>query len=267
MFPKLSIITVCFNNKEGLERTIKSVIRQTYANYEYIIIDGGSTDGTIDVIKKYNENIAYWISEPDSGIYNAMNKGIKMAKGEYCYFLNSDDYIATPNTLKKIFEKANEADIIYGNLAIRQGEKLKKVVCFSSKLTGFSFYRTKVAIHHQASLIKRELFLKYGFYREDIKITSDWIFFFETVMQHKVSTQYVNIIFAIFLAGGVSYENDNIRNKEIQIKQNILNSFFSPQELANYKKKKKKREHPIRIWADKVYMRISLLKNISKIRT
>ena len=265
---KLSIITVVFNNREGLCRTLESVKRQTFCDFEQIVIDGGSTDGTLEEIKKYESQIANfrWISEKDNGIYNAMNKGIKMAKGEYCYFLNSDDYIAAPNTLEKIFEKAKDADIIYGNLAIRKGENLKKVMCFSSKLTRFSFYRSKVAIHHQASLIKRELFLKHGFYREDIKIISDWIFFFEIVMLHKASTQYVNIIFAVFLSGGVSYRQNDVKNREIQIKQDILSSFFSPQELANYKKREKKRKHPIRIWVDKIYMRILLIKNISKIR-
>ena len=88
---KLSVITINFNNRDGLRKTIESVVNQTYNDFEYIIIDGGSTDGSVDVIKEYADRIDYWVSEPDKGIYNAMNKGIDVAKGEYCIFMNSGD--------------------------------------------------------------------------------------------------------------------------------------------------------------------------------
>ena len=206
MTPKLSIITVVFNNREGLCRTLESVKCQTFRDFEQIVIDGGSTDGTLEEIKKYESQIANfrWISEKDKGIYNAMNKGIKMAKGEYCYFLNSDDYIAMPNTLEKIFEKAKDADIIYGNLAIRKGEKIKSVIKYPKEVSYYTFFIGKRVMHHQASYIKRDLFEKYGYYRDEIKYVADNLFFFETVILRNVSCQYINRVFSIFLSGGVS---------------------------------------------------------------
>ena len=100
---KFSIITINYNNCEGLRRTIESVVNQTCHDFEYIIIDGGSTDGSVDVIKQYADQIDYWVSEPDKGIYNAMNKGVAVAKGEYCLFLNSGDSLHNNSALAKVF--------------------------------------------------------------------------------------------------------------------------------------------------------------------
>lgn len=234
--PKLSIITVCYNNKSGLQKTLESVKRQTYKDYEYIIIDGGSTDGTVELIKENEAYIDYWVSEKDNGIYNAMNKGIQVAKGEYCYFLNSDDCLATPETLEKIFKKVkDDPDIIYGNLAILKNGKLHFFVKMSSHLDSYSFYRKQIAIHHQASFIKRDLFDKYGFYNEEIKLISDWVFFFQMVIIHHVKTQYINRVFAVFLAGGES----SIGVNEQHIKDKILSDNLSPQQIKRNRSKDK----------------------------
>ena len=107
---KLSIITINYNNKNGLQKTIDSVISQTFKDFEWIIIDGGSTDGSKELIEKYSQHITYWVSEPDKGIYNAMNKGIKVAKGEYLFFLNSGDYLVQPNTINQIFTQSPNTD-------------------------------------------------------------------------------------------------------------------------------------------------------------
>ncbi|HNW57942.1 MAG TPA: glycosyltransferase, partial [Bacteroidales bacterium] len=112
---KLSIITVNRNNAEGLRKTIASVIAQTYGNYEFVIIDGASTDESLEVIRKNAGRISYWISEPDNGTYHAMNKGIKVSAGEYCLFLNSGDYLVDKNVLEKIFNQKIDADIISGD--------------------------------------------------------------------------------------------------------------------------------------------------------
>ena len=111
---KFSIITINYNNKDGLEMTINSVLGQSFQDFEYIIIDGGSTDGSIDVIKKYKSRIDYWVSEPDKGVYNAMNKGIGKATGEYINFMNSGDAYHLPSALETIAEMHSEADIIIG---------------------------------------------------------------------------------------------------------------------------------------------------------
>jgi len=263
---KLSIITVCYNNKNGLQKTMESVANQTFTDYEYIVIDGGSTDGTIELIMNYDlksrkelriKNFK-WISEKDNGIYDAMNKGIKMASGEYCYFLNSDDCIAAPNTLEKIFAKVNSdchcgksrnrlyikrlrvkpamtgnPDIIYGNLAIQKNNKLHSVSKFSKKITPYSFYRFKTAIHHQASFIKKELFEKYGVFSDKAKLVSDWIFFFEAIIVHKVRTQYINRVFALFLSGGESSTGIN----EQYIKDDFIQTYFSDKQIKKYAKK------------------------------
>lgn len=113
--PKLSIITVNLNNREGLRKTIESVICQSFSDYEYIIIDGGSTDGSKELIELYQNKVTYWISETDKGIYNAMNKGIKTGKGDYCLFLNSGDWLVNSTVIEKEFSDSKQADIIYGN--------------------------------------------------------------------------------------------------------------------------------------------------------
>ena len=261
--PKLSIITVCYNNKNGLQKTMESVAKQTFIDYEYIVIDGGSTDGSVELIK--NEDLKNrkecriknlrWVSEKDNGIYDAMNKGIKMACGEYCYFLNSDDYIAAPNTLEKIFAKLKpETDIVYGNLAIRKNNKLRSVTKFSKKVLPYSFYRYKQALHHQASFIKRELFQKYGLYSEKAKLISDWIFFFETIILHKVKIQYINRIFAVFLSGGSS-----VQMSEQHIKDDFVQTYFSEKQINKYQSKDKL----IKIWRiekiEKLFGKIYLL--------
>lgn len=118
---KISIITVCFNAVGVIEKTILSVISQTYNDVEYIIIDGGSTDGTLDIVKKYENYIAYWISEPDSGIYNAMNKGVKYATGLYCNFMNAGDFFINEKVLENIFTSNRNEDLISGIAQIPQG--------------------------------------------------------------------------------------------------------------------------------------------------
>ena len=116
MTPKISIITPCYNAVKHIEETILSIVSQDYSNLEYIIIDGGSTDGTVDIIKKYEDKITYWISEKDTGIYNAMNKGILAAKAEFCQFLNSGDYLADENVTQKMLAQCDDSSIIYGNM-------------------------------------------------------------------------------------------------------------------------------------------------------
>ena len=111
---KYSIITVNFNNKEGLRKTIESVIRQSFRDFEYIVIDGGSTDGSADILKEYDAQIDYWVSEPDKGIYNAMNKGIVQAKGEYLNFMNSGDYFYDNQVLQHVADYGYDTDFIVG---------------------------------------------------------------------------------------------------------------------------------------------------------
>lgn len=163
---KLSIITINYNNQDGLQKTIDSVINQTFTDFEWIIIDGGSTDGSKKLIERYTDKISYWVSEHDKGIYNAMNKGIRVAHGEYLLFLNSGDYLFDKDVLYKVVPLLQDKDFYVGNLF--NGRLLNPNI---DNLCTTLFYST---FPHQASFIHRNNFVKYGEYREDLQIVSDW---------------------------------------------------------------------------------------------
>ncbi len=204
---KLSIISVNYNNAAGLQKTIESVVAQTFRNFEFIIIDGNSTDTSVDIIKRYADHLNYWISEPDKGTYHAMNKGIKIAKGEYCYFLNSGDYLFDSTVIERIFAEKADADIISGNvLKMRPNNKFRRV---SSPET-ISLH--KLCIHslpHQATLIKRSLFDEIGYYNESYKIVSDWEFFLKALSLHDKSYQHIDVDFSFFKLDGISSSLNN----------------------------------------------------------
>ena len=200
----VSIITVVYNNIRGIERTIQSVLNQSYNNIEYIIIDGGSTDGTLDVIKRYENRISYWISEADEGIYNAMNKGILKAHGSFLNFMNSGDTFVTSTTIERLIERYEKGDkIIYGNILKcydRRKERTSGIV--SSHPDIIDFYKNM--INHQAAFISRELFEKYGLYDEKYKLASDWFFFLKVVGINQEKIRYCNIDVANFMMDGIS---------------------------------------------------------------
>jgi len=205
--PKLSIITINLNNKKGLDKTIRSVIAQTYTDFEYIVIDGGSKDGSVGLIKQHGGKITRWISEEDTGIYNAMNKGIRYATGIYCLFLNSGDYLCSENTLTEIFKMDPAEDIVYGNMFIQipGGEKMHGEMPDNITLE----HMIKDTLWHPVSLIKRALFDKYGFYREDLKIVSDYDFFFKNIIVNKVSIRHIPVSVAVFDLQGISSTSEN----------------------------------------------------------
>jgi glycosyltransferase involved in cell wall biosynthesis len=220
--PLISIITISRNNAVGIEKTIKSVINQTYNNIEYIIIDGASTDGTVNVIKKYNSQITFWISEPDSGIYNAMNKGIKQSKGEYIMFLNSGDELYEPHCLYNIVSQADYFDIVYSNLKM-VNEKKTFIKESPRKLT-FQYF-TNNAIPHPATLIKRKLFNSLGLYDESLKIVSDWKWFMIAICKMNASYKKTDILAAKFYEDGISSNESHstILEKE---RENVLHREF-----------------------------------------
>ncbi|MGN6267194.1 MAG: glycosyltransferase family 2 protein [Ginsengibacter sp.] len=222
--PKLSIITINLNNIEGLQKTIESVFAQTFTDYEYIIIDGGSTDGSVDEIKKHQNKLVYWISENDKGIYNAMNKGIVKANGEYILFMNSGDYFYADNTTKEVFQKSNNEDIIYGDaVSVNEKDQVKRVITYPERLT-FKHFLTKT-IHHTSCVIKTDLFKKYGLYNEENKIVSDWEFFIKAICLYHVGYKYLNFPFSCFRADGISSLPNN-RELKLKEKQKVFNRFF-----------------------------------------
>ena len=203
---KLSIITVNLNDKAGLIKTIQSVVAQTFTNFEYLVIDGASTDGSVEIIKQYQKNINYWVSEPDYGIYNAMNKGIQQAKGEYLLFLNSGDWLTSNDILSRVFANPKNVAIIYGDVLLNGAKKkFPKHITFAKLLT-------HTCIHHQASFLKRQLFDKYGLYNENLKIVADWEFIFKALTLHKVSYYYNALPIANFSLEGISTQS-KLQNK------------------------------------------------------
>lgn len=216
---RLSIVTINRNNASGLEKTMKSVATQTYKEFEYIVIDGASTDGSVEVIKKYEPLFAHlkWISEPDLGIYNAMNKGVRMTSGEYCQFLNSGDMLASEGVVGVMLEKLKEKDypdILYGNMkkVMSDGSSFVDVCGATDDVTLNMFY--KGCLNHSPAYIRRSLFDAYGLYDESLKICSDWKFYMQTIVLGDAIVRYVDILVTVFDMGGISETRKDVLEEE-----------------------------------------------------
>jgi len=202
---KLSVITINLNDKEGLEKTIRSLFCQTFSDYEFILIDGGSTDGSLDVIEKYKDRVSYWVSEPDKGIYNAMNKGIAQAKGEYCYFLNSGDYLISENVLFDIFQPDCHESFICGNFITETNGVLNHNEPYKNRDWLLSLYDIFSGfLAHQAFFIKKEMFDKYGLYDEHLRVISDWKHFFIAIGIHHENVLYRDVDVVVYNTDGLS---------------------------------------------------------------
>lgn len=200
---KISIVTVNRNNADGLERTIQSVIKQSYTNFEFIVIDGASTDDSLEVISKYVDHITFWLSEPDTGVFNAMNKAILRSSGDYCYFLNSGDELFAAETLMNVFGKRTYSDpFINGHQVNDYGFDKSRIVCKNRMLTLYDFYHG--TLKHQATFIRRDLFDKYGMYDEGLKIVSDWKFFLQVIGLYDEQPVFVDVDIVLFEWNGLS---------------------------------------------------------------
>ena len=220
---KLSIITVNFNDAKGLERTIKSVISQNYHNYEFIIIDGGSSDGSLDIIKKYEQHIDYWVSEPDGGIYQGMNKGLRQAKGDFVNFMNSGDSFHSASVLERIFSLDTDADIITGTHVGSPHPNIGK--------DGISLYTLCTgAVDHQASFIKRDVALRHP-YDEKYRIVSDWKFFIEALVIDNCSFFYTETIVVDVDMNGISNTSLDLNRRE---REAVLRELFPERILTDY---------------------------------
>lgn len=204
---KFSIITVNYNNRDGLRRTIESVVCQTYRNFEYIVIDGGSDDGSIDVLKEYDANITYWISESDKGIYNAMNKGILKAKGKYLNFMNSGDCFYSPDILEKVDRIKSDADFIVGkDYHFNDTTQKGHASVHPPYITMIHFFSS--TLDHQSSFIKRELFNN-SLYNENYQWVSDWIFYTEKIVSEGKSVLFIPDIICLREEGQINRMDNN----------------------------------------------------------
>ena len=283
---RLSIITINYNNEEGLYRTIQSVKSQTFRDFEHLIVDGASTDGSVDIIRQYadekvrgkrlevkateNGKVALkgldtspteaaqplvqqdttsptatqphrviWISEKDRGVYDAQNKGIRLAQGEYCYFLNAGDTFCNEHVLELIFEPltfnllplTSTPDVLYGNEVIVDGASQRVGIARGVENPSFvDLYNS--CMKHQASFIRRSLFDKYGMYDADMRICSDFDWFFRVITFHDdVTLQYKNVDIAYFENTGLSYHSPELCAKE---RQQILDRYMSKRMQRDY---------------------------------
>jgi glycosyltransferase involved in cell wall biosynthesis len=227
----ISIITVNLNNREGLRRTISSVVSQTYPHIEYLIIDGGSIDKSVELIEEHETNISHWISEPDLGIYHAMNKGIAAASGEYCLFLNSGDWLITPEVIKLVVRACVSEDILIGGCRFSQHNAIIHTFQPSEAITLASFYRQ--TIPHQSTFIRRSLFETYGPYREDLKLHGDYEFWIRTLIQNNCTTRPLPIVVTDYNTEGLSglERNHQLSQQETEL---VLEEAVPARILADY---------------------------------
>ena len=233
---RLSIITINRNNAIGLEKTMQSVATQTFKEFEYVIIDGASTDGSVEVIKKYESEFAHlrWVSEPDSGIYNAMNKGTRMASGDYVQILNSGDCLAAPDVTERMLEalgKAGNPSMLYGNM-VKWFPNGRRYIDknFQGREVAFLYFYLGT-LNHDPTYIRRDLFEKYGYYDENLKIVSDWKWFMQAIIIGGERPEYVDMDVTLFDMTGISETNDELVKTE---RKAVLEQMFPKAILLDY---------------------------------
>lgn len=222
---KISVITINYNNRVGLERTMDSITNQTYPDLEYIVIDGGSSDGSKEVIQSRQKKLMYWVSEADSGIYNAMNKGIRKSTGDYLLFINSGDVLSERNVLEHLLENINEKfDLIYGDLKQIYANGKQEII----KMPDFVTVDTlvKATLCHPVTLIKRSLFDKFGLYDESLKIVADWAFFLKIFSFGSIHQIHKAIIVTDFMMDGISSLPENAAKVNAERKK-VMETLFS----------------------------------------
>ena len=242
---KISVITVNYNNPLGLERTIKSVLRQTSSDFEYIIIDGASTKGDLDVIKKYDNGVIKWVSEKDSGIYNAMNKGVRKASGDYCIFINSGDELFSSNTIEQIINCNLQADFVQGTIA-RPGNPIIYCKAPNEDQLTLGWYYAGYNNFHQASVIRRDMLLQHP-YDEKYRVSADLKFNVECLIKNECSYQNIDVVVALYEYGGISTTKEHAAEVE-----NLYIELFGKRIMSDIVDTDFLRHFPMRLIASKL---------------
>jgi glycosyltransferase involved in cell wall biosynthesis len=210
---KVSIITISYNNSKTIAETIESVIKQTYKNIEYIIVDGKSVDNTVGIIKSYGASITKFISEKDSGIYDAMNKGIMLARGDIIGFINADDKLNSDNCISEIVNvfQADDLDIVYGDKIYTKNNNTDKIVRYwkAGEYNRKNFKRGWMP-PHLSTYIKASFYQKHGKFRTDFRIAADYELMFRFMYKYKAKSKYLPMVIARMRIGGIS--NKSIKN-------------------------------------------------------
>jgi glycosyltransferase len=230
---KISIITAVYNNKEFLEEAIKSVLSQTYSKIEYIIVDGGSTDGSVDIIRKYESKIFMWISEPDKGIYDALNKGTKLATGDVIGHLHSDDIYAGDTIIQKTADLfiQKQCDSVYGDLVYVDKVNLNKVLRYwRAEDFDYSFLKKGWMPPHPTFFLKRSLYEKFGSFEQSLKISADYELILRMLGKNRISTCYLPEVLIKMRMGGKSNKSiaNIIRKSYEDYKALKMNMFHFP---------------------------------------
>jgi glycosyltransferase involved in cell wall biosynthesis len=254
--PKLSIITVNLNNAKGLLKTIESVISQSNKDFEFIVIDGASSDGSAEIVNQYKSHFQYSVSEKDSGIYNAMNKGIRNSNGEYLLFLNSGDWLNNENVVKNVLPLLNSFDVISGDIDIFDKNEWCHIKS-EDKLTIGYFLR--ISLYHQATFISRKLFKEYGYYNEEFKSTGDYEFFLRTLVKNRSSYKHIDLLISNFLTDGMSNDPKfiSINAKEREKSWQMSFSKLVLKEIEAFHQLKNSKEIK---WGSRIINRLSFLK-------
>jgi len=234
LLPKISIITPTLNVEKDIESCILNVVNQTYKNKEHFIIDGKSTDNTISIVKKYAEKYPHinWVSEEDGGIYEAMNKGIDVANGEWIYFLGSDDMFINEDVLNSIFAQKNTEglDISYGNVKFKHSGHVYDGEFNPVKLI-------KKNICHQSIFFRKSVFNKLGKFETKYKGVADWVFNMQWFNEKKLKIKYINDIVAIYNEAGYSFNNPDI--EFAADREMLINKYFSAEDILASRNKDK----------------------------
>jgi glycosyltransferase involved in cell wall biosynthesis len=228
MAPTLSIVTICRNDRPGLERTLASIRAQTWRDFEVELVDGASTDGTADFVRALAEPWLHATSERDQGIFDAQNKGWARARGRYCLFLNAGDALAGPEALARLFEARPTEDLVLCDL-LREWPTHTRLLRAPDRITLAKLVTG--AVMHPSTLIKRELLERVGPYDATLRIAADHDFFFRAIVGAKVSQRHVPIALSVFAMGGVSSHPAHEARKE-QERALILRRHVAPEELA-----------------------------------
>ena len=207
---KISIITVVYNNEKEIEDTIKSVLNQTYKNIEYIIIDGSSTDNTRNIIKKYIKKISIFISEPDNGLYYAMNKGIRIATGDVIGFINSDDFYFSSSVIEKIADEfiSKKIDCLYGDIVYVESKNSSKIIRYwKSKKYEKGLFKKGWHPAHPSFFVKKHIYDKYGVFNTNFTIAADYELMLRFLEKNNILSSYLPEVLVKMRSGGQSNKN------------------------------------------------------------